>query len=141
LSKQIRKILEQDSQKPQKFDKLLKKLAQQMPEFRYLLIKRQIDQKQLLALGWQKWFQYLGWWFARLLMYGTMVAALTLVGLLGKEAVNPLTWALVGAALYYVIIQVFTPMRIRREVEALQTHELDEQLKQLVKQKYEEKTD
>jgi hypothetical protein len=140
LTRQIRKILEEDSKEPESLESLLQKLSKELPEAIYLERKYIIERRKLLAGAWQKWFQYLGWWFARLLMYGTLVAAISFSYLYGKNAVTPLTWSLLGAAGYYALIQIFTPMRIKREVEALESSE-EENLQDLIANNYEEKTD
>lgn len=141
MHKQIQEILKLDSQKPEEFSLLLKQLAEKDSDFLFLLEKFQIEKKKILAKSWPGWFSRLGWWFAKLLMYSSLVAAVVLVGLFGKAAVNPLTFALIGAAAYYAIMQVFTPARIGREVEFLQVDDEKQLLQNLLKQINEEKAD
>jgi hypothetical protein len=141
LDRQIRELLEKDSQKPEDFESLLEKLSAQDSDFKYLLGRYQFEKKKTLIESWQGWFQLLGWWFARLLMYGTLTASLTAVFFYGKAAVNPLTYGLIGAALYYVLIQIFTPGRIARETKALSPKNETEKLKQLIEHNYEKKAD
>jgi len=141
LRKQIQEILQADSQKPEQFEKLLKQLEEKDSGFSYLLEKFQIEKKKILAKSWPSWFSRLGWWFAKLLMYGALLAAIVAIGLFGKKAVDPLTYGLVGAAAYYVIIQLFTPGRINREIAFLDVEDEKQSLQKLFAQINEEKTD
>lgn len=141
MDQQIRKTLVEDSKEPEDLEKLLEELATQRSEFGYILGKFQIEKQKLLLKSWQKWFQLLGWWFAKLLMYGTLVGAVIFVSILGKDAVNPVTYGLVGAAIYYAIIQIFTPWRLSWETDSIVVEDERVQLQKLIEQNYEEKAD
>ncbi len=113
-------LLHNDSQKPEKIEELLKKLATEEPVvFNYLEKKLEMQTRRLGAEAHRAWFDLLAWWFARLLMYGCVVAGLLFAWVYGKSAVDPLTWGLCGAAVYYMLIQIFTPTRLKRDAAVL----------------------
>ena len=141
MEKQIRKIIKDDSQNPVELENLLQNLAGDNAEFSYLLEKFRLEKKKILAKSWSGWFQRLGWWFAKLLMYGALVSAVLIIGAVGKKAVDPLTYGLIGAAFYYVIIQLFTPGRMKRETDSFIIEDEKQLLGQLFAQIDEEKAD
>ncbi len=69
------------------------------------------------------WFAVLGWWLAKLFMWGAVFFAGIAFLLGGAKWADPFTWGTVGAILYYVAIQVFTPMRLSGEAKHLQSLE------------------
>ena len=71
------------------------------------------------AKAQEVWFGALAWWLAKVLMWSSLAAAVMGVVWFGPRAVDPLTSALIGAAGYYVCIQIFTPSRLKRERERL----------------------
>jgi len=68
-----------------------------------------------IAKGQEGWFSALGWWLARVLIWTALVAGLLGIYFWGAPAADPLTWALLGAAGYYVAIQILTPLRLKKE--------------------------
>ncbi|GAB4280027.1 MAG: hypothetical protein Kow0029_24360 [Candidatus Rifleibacteriota bacterium] len=132
MEKQILEILTKDSQSPKEFETLLEELASNRKEFAYLLEKFRMEKKKILVKSWEGWFQLLGWWFAKLLMYGALVVSIALAVIFGRDAVDQITFGLIGAAFYYVLIQVLTPYRIRRETEALKLNDVEKCLKDLL---------
>lgn len=134
-------ILAGDSRNPEDYENFLLRLAEGDPAFLYLLGKYRIEKNKIQATCWTGWFQLLGWWFAKLLMYGAAVFSLALVYAAGKAAADPLTYGLIGAAVYYALIQIFTPGRIRREVEGLKTTDESLQLQKLLNGNHEKEAD
>ncbi|MGM0598260.1 MAG: hypothetical protein ACQETH_00465 [Candidatus Rifleibacteriota bacterium] len=114
MEKKIREILNKDRQNPEDFEKLLEKMADGSSEFEYLLVRFRKEKKKILHHSWQSWFNMLGWWFAKILMYSSLCLSISAVYLFGKAAVDPLTFGLIGAAFFYVIIQIFTPGHVVR---------------------------
>ncbi|MEW6712735.1 MAG: hypothetical protein AB1403_23160 [Candidatus Riflebacteria bacterium] len=121
MEKQIREILESDGQCPTDLEKLLEKMAAQDSGYGYLLKRFRAEKLRILADNWPGWFSRLGWWFAKLLMYSALVCSLAVIYLAGKAGVDAVTYGLVGASIYYAIIQIFTPGRIEKEAALLRS--------------------
>lgn len=114
MDKQIREIINKDRKNPEDCEKLLEKMVDSSSEFEYLLSKFRKEKNEILHKSWQSWFNMLGWWFAKILMYSSLCISILVVYLFGKAAVNPLTFGLVGAAFYYALIQILTPGHVAR---------------------------
>lgn len=120
MNNKLLSLLHRDSEKPEKIEELLNKLAKEEPAvFNYLQKKLELQSRRLGAEAYCAWFDLLAWWFARLLMYGCVAAGLIFAWVYGQTAVDPLTWGLCGAAVYYMLIQIFTPHRLRRDAVIL----------------------
>ncbi|MFZ2960260.1 MAG: hypothetical protein WA705_25540 [Candidatus Ozemobacteraceae bacterium] len=124
------KVLEKSREALQKDGFFVDVLIEKLRRERYLEISRSRD----------SWFSSLGWWFAKLFMWSSLVAALVGWFTWGKAAADPLTFALLGASGYYALIQIFTPLRLSRETKLLERLEREsakrslELLKELEKQ-------
>lgn len=114
MDKHTRDILNKDQKSPEDLEQLLEELVDKDSEFEYLLTRFRTEKNKILQDSWQSWFNMLGWWFAKILMYSALGFSILFVYLFGKAAVNPLTYALIGAALYYALIQIFTPGHVAR---------------------------
>ena len=68
-----------------------------------------------IAKGQEAWFTALGWWLARVLIWTSLATGLFGVYFWGAPAADALTWALLGATGYYIVIQVLTPLRLKKE--------------------------
>ncbi len=82
----------------------------------------------------EAWFQTLGWFLARLFMWGSLGAGLVCLLLWGRPAADPFTFGMAGAAVYYLLIQVVTPRRLAREratLEAVRAERRQEMLARL----------
>jgi hypothetical protein len=113
-------LIRADSENPERIEALLEKLARQEPVlFAYLLKKLELQKARIGAESHESWFSCLSWWFARLLMYGSLLGAFLGLQIFGGTAVSPVSWALAGAAAYYLLIQLFTPYRLRRDSSLL----------------------
>lgn len=86
-----------------------------------LLITWQERLMSEIAKSQESWFSALGWWLARVLIWTSLAAALFGVYVWGPAAADPLTWALLGAAGYYVAIQLLAPIRLRKEKRHLES--------------------
>lgn len=108
-----------DGKTPQSLDTFLERLgAAAGPDAALLEIireKARMQKARETLEAQQGWFDSLGWYLARLFMWGGLGSALVCLGIWGKAAADPFTFGMAGAAVYYLLIQVFTPRRLARE--------------------------
>lgn len=131
-------ILKQSLEADEPIEQTLSQLASEAGADRIVfeaigrLLRRQ--KLQDVARSRDSWFKALGWYFARLFMWGSVIAAAGAYLLVGARAADPLTWALGGAMGYYVLIQVCTPVRLRAEAGHLSEAERAERenIRQLI---------
>ena len=72
------------------------------------------------------WISSLGWYLSRMFIRAALVAGVAGFLLLGPDQVTgPLTWGLLGAVVYHVLIQVLVPRRLAHEDQRL--HESERQ--------------
>jgi hypothetical protein len=121
-NEQIRKVLDtlqEDLRDSMPMETVLKSCVAAFPEqtplWDYLSAKAQADRLSMAANLQAQWFSSLGWWLARLFMWGVLVFAVAFGLWLGPRIVDPLTYAILGAVTYYLLIQVFTPIRLKRQ--------------------------
>jgi hypothetical protein len=113
-SENIALILE-DSEKNKSSVELLCQLSNtsDCPEiFLYLKNKIELEKLEKARNEWGEWFSFLGWWFGKLLIWGALIGGVAGAYLGGKSAIDPITYCLVGAALYFALVQIFTPIRL-----------------------------
>ena len=126
IKQKLISLFQDDLEKPLTSEKLAEKIAEILGQdgrfVDFLAEKIRRDRIQEIQRSQRMWFGSLGWWFARIFMWGSFAAGLLGVLIFGKAAADPLTYGLLGAAAYYVVIQVFTPFRLSR---------LDENIKNL----------
>jgi hypothetical protein len=94
---------------------LLCKLSEKSdcPEiFLYLKNKIELEKLEKAQKEWGDWFSFLGWWFGKLLIWGALIGSVAGTYFGGKGVVDPITYCLVGAAIYFALVQVFTPIRL-----------------------------
>lgn len=105
------------------FESLLRRCAEELGDdgvhCRRLLETYQETRLLEAAKAQEVWFGALAWWLAKVLMWTSLFAAVLGVVWIGPRAVDGLTWALVGAAGYYICIQLLTPARLKRERQRL----------------------
>ena len=133
--RQVADILKKALEANEPLEETLEKIRSAMgpdgliPEAIARQLRRQKLQEVLRAR--ESWFKALGWYFARLFMWGGIGAAAGAYVLFGARAADPLTWALLGAMGYYVLIQVCTPLRLKSEAGHLNGGDNTEQQKLL----------
>jgi len=128
LSKDTRRqaaaILKQALEAEEPLEQTLVKLQKQIPSASPIfetLARLQRRQKLLeVSRSRESWFKALGWYLARLFMWGALGTAVGAYLVFGARAADPVTWALIGAVGYYLLIQVCTPLRLRSEAGHLQ---------------------
>jgi len=103
---------------------LLRRLGEELGDDGALaeLLLANHQERMLTEIGraQQAWFGALGWWLARVLMWSSFVAGAAGASVYGAAAADPLTWALLGAAGYYAVIQLLAPWRLAREQRQLE---------------------
>ncbi len=114
----------------------LKEISSNEPEnllAELLLARVQYEKAVLIKASGPQWFKFLGWWFGKLLIWGTFLTAVILGSVFGTKIVNSLTFAFFGAAGYYALLQIFTPIRVSKEAlkEEEKIQELENKIKEL----------
>jgi len=124
--KQLLKLFRQDIENPLSYEEITRRSAELLEKDGFLmeLMIEKIRRERAgeIVRSQEMWFQSLGWWFAKLFMWGALLAAVLGVLFFGRAAADPLTWSLSGCAVYYVLIQVLTPWRLaqqRRDIEKM----------------------
>ncbi|NLI75644.1 MAG: hypothetical protein GX442_04280 [Candidatus Riflebacteria bacterium] len=127
-----------DGKTPQSLDAFLERLAAAAgPDAALLEIireKARMQKAREVLEAQQGWFDSLGWYLARLFMWGSLGGAIVCLGIWGRTAADPFTFGMAGAAIYYLLIQVFTPRRLARDragLEALAENRHQEMLAHL----------
>ncbi len=116
--------IREDGKTPQSLDAFLERLAAAAgPDAALLEVireKARMQKTREILEAQQGWFDALGWYLARLFMWGGLGAAVVCLGIWGRAAADPFTYGMAGAAVYYVLIQVFTPRRLASERAGLE---------------------
>ncbi len=111
----LKQALDTDEPLEQTLVRLQKEAGSAAPVFE--AIARILRNQRLaeVARSRDSWFKALGWYFARLFMWGALLFAVGAYLAFGAQAANAVTWGLCGAVGYYLLIQVCTPLRLRKE--------------------------
>lgn len=80
-----------------------------------LVLRERVLRCRQLRQGRDAWVSLLGWGIARLLMAMCVITGVIVVFGFGAGAVWPMTWGLIGAAGFYLVLQFFLPRRFSRE--------------------------
>lgn len=133
----MRKLREESETGPS-FDAMLGEIAPTFgadaPLIEALRERARLEKASDILAAQEAWFSSLGWFLARLFMWGSLGGGLLCLFVWGRQAADPFTFGMAGAAVYYLLIQLLTPRRLAREramLEALRAERRQEMLARL----------
>jgi|GEM_PF-2128027 len=122
----VKKIIEEtreDLNNPKSVESFLEKISNAIGRDSYLieLILEKIRRERIreIAKAQRVWFGALGWWFAKIFMWGGLFFAGIAAVVWGSKAADPITYCLLGGSVYYAFIQILTPFRLSSEEKRL----------------------
>jgi hypothetical protein len=123
LAPPVRDAIQEDAESPARFADFLDRLAEADPEradlWHVLKAKDEEQRASFYARSMEMWLRSQGWNMAKWLLWLAVPAAICFVLLGGEVAFESALLFLCGAASYYVVVQVLTHLRARRNEREL----------------------